>query len=320
MIGAIQDLDPATMRKRIFTRNRKAEARSLDPAVDRRGALVERIEDPLALLPVDSGAAVDDIQHGKAAFSAERDHDRRRSGRVLDRVRHEIVDDGAQLDGVAYHHGRLQLLLERHHSRQRRELVLAQHAPHQLEHGNGSRRLGLQRARLVVIEQVLDQLLQRQRVLAHDADNLALFRRQLAAHVVAQQFRAFAYRGQRRLELVRHVPQEPVLLLLEIVQPRTQPFEALPEITQVLRPVDLDRVPEVGGAHPADRLIELPDRTGDQHGEEYREREGDGRGGERQVQPLLPSLRRDLLQALDGALGQPVRGGEHLRARSARRA
>ena len=77
-------------------------------------------------------------------------------------------------------------------------------------------RLRLHRARLVVGEQVLDQLLQRQRVLADDAHDLALLGRQLAADVVAQQLGAFAHRGERRLELVRDVPQEAVLLLLEL--------------------------------------------------------------------------------------------------------
>jgi hypothetical protein len=33
--------------------------------------------------------------------------------------------------------------------------------------------------------------------------------------------------------------------------------------------------------------------------------------GEREVQPLLPALGRDVLQALDGALGQLIRRGEH---------
>ena len=107
--------------------------------------------------------------------------------------------------------------------------------------GHGPHRLRLHRARLVVGEQVLDQLLQRQRVLADDAHDLALLGRKLAADVVAQQLGAFAHRGQRRLELVRDVAQEPVLLLLELVQPRAQPFEALPEVAQILRAVDLDR-------------------------------------------------------------------------------
>ena len=100
-------------------------------------------------------------------------------------------------------------------------------------------------------------------------------RRKLAADVVAQELGAFAHRGERRLELVRNVAQEAVLLLLEIVQARAQPFEPLPEVAQVLRAVDLDRVREVGGAHLADRLVELANRPRDQHGEQDRQRERD---------------------------------------------
>ena len=68
---------------------------------------------------------------------------------------------------------------------------------------------------------------------------------------------------------------------------------------------------EVGGAHPPYRLVELPDRTRDQHREKNRQRERDGRRGEREIQPLLPSLGRDVLQPLDGAFGQLIRSGEH---------
>ena len=68
---------------------------------------------------------------------------------------------------------------------------------------------------------------------------------------------------------------------------------------------------EVGGAHPADRLVELPNRARDQHGEKDRQRERDRRRGERQVQPLLAALRRDLLQPLDRALGELVGRREH---------
>ncbi len=93
----------------------------------------------------------------------------------------------------------------------------------------------LHRARLMVGEQVLDQLLQRQRVLAHDAHDVALLGRQLAADVVAQQLRALAHGGERRLELVRDVAQETRLLLLELRQPAAQPFEPLADVAQVLR-------------------------------------------------------------------------------------
>ena len=189
--------------------------------------------------------------------------------------------------------------------------MLAQHAPHHVGHGNRPHRLRLHRARLMVGEEVLDQLLQRQRVLADDAHDLALRRRQRAPDVVAQELRSFAHRRERRLELVRHMPQEPVLLLLEIVQPPAQPFEPLAEVAQVLRSVDFDLVREVRGAQPPYRLVELPDGTRDQHGEKNRQRERDGRRGEREIQPFLPSLRRDFLQPLDGAFGQLIRSGEH---------
>ena len=97
-----------------------------------------------------------------------------------------------------------------------------------------------------------------------------------------------------------------VLLLLELVQARAQPFEALAEVAHVLRAVDLDRVREVGGPHLPDRLIELADRPCDQDGEGDRQQHRDRAGGERQVAPGLAALRRRLLQPLDLALGQPV--------------
>ena len=310
-IGAIENFDSPAVRQRILAGDREPQTRALDAAFDGGPALVERIEDALALLRVDAGTAIDDVEHGEPLLRAERNHDRRRARRILDRIRHEVVDDRAHLVGIADDLRGHELLVEGHHPRKRRELVLAQHALHHVLHRHGPHRLRLHRARLVVGEEILDQLLQRQRVLADDAHDLPLFRRQLAADVVAQELRAFAHRGERRLELVRDVPQEPVLLLFEIGQARAQPFEALPEVAQVLRSVHFDPVREVGGAHPADRLVELPNRARDQHGEKNRQRERDRRRGEREVQPLLPPLRRDFLQPLDRALGQLVRRGEH---------
>ena len=114
------------------------------------------------------------------------------------------------------------------------------HAPHDVGEHDRPERRGLERARLVVGEQVLDQLLQRQRVLAHDAHDVAAARGDSSpADVVAQELGALAHRGERRLELVRDVAQEARLLLLELGQARAQPFEPLPEVAQVLRAVDV---------------------------------------------------------------------------------
>ena len=201
------------------------------------------------------------------------------------------------------------------HPRERGELVLAHDAAHDVGQLHRPDRRRLHRARLVVREQVLDQLLQRQRVLADDAHDVLLLRRQRAADVVAQELGAFAHRGQRRLELVRDVAQEAVLLLLEIGQPGPQPLEPLPEVAQVLRSVDLDRMGEVGGAQLADRLVELADRSRDQHGEHDRERHGDARGGEGQPGPLLSTRRRGLGEILGRAVGERARRDlERLRA------
>ena len=81
----------------------------------------------------------------------------------------------------------------------------------------------------------------------------------LAPDAVPQQLDALANGGERRLQFVRDMTQEPRLLLFELVQARAQPLEALPEVAHILRPVHLDRVSEVGGRHLANRLVELAD-------------------------------------------------------------
>ncbi len=201
--------------------------------------------------------------------------------------------------------------VERDHPRDGRELLLAQHAADDVGQRDRTERGRFERARLVVREEILDQLLQRQCVLAHDAHDLVLLRRQPAADVVAQELRALAHGSERRLELVRHVAQEPRLLLLELVQARTQPFEPLADVAQVLRTVHFDCVSEIGRAHLADRLVELANRTRDEHGEDNRQRQRNRDGSERQVEPFLASLRRGLLQALDRTLRKLRRGIEH---------
>src|SRR5690606_41667816 len=53
--------------------------------------------------------------------------------------------------------------------------------------------------------------------------------------------RALADRRQRRLQLVRDLPHERRLLLLELREPAPQPIELLAELLDVARPVHRDR-------------------------------------------------------------------------------
>ena len=80
--------------------------------------------------------------------------------------------------------------------------MLAHHPPEHVDQCNRTERLRLHAACLMIGQQIFDQLLQRQGVLAHDAYDFLLFRRQFAPDPVAQQLGAFAHRGQRRFELV----------------------------------------------------------------------------------------------------------------------
>ena len=129
--------------------------------------------------------------------------------------------------------------------------------------------------RALIVEQVLDEVLQLDAVVAHDADDLALRRRERSADLVVQQLRALAQRGERRLELVGEVAQEPVLLGLELGEAAAQPVQALAQRLQVLRTRDRDRTVEVRGAELPDRSVELADRPRDVP----RERERDAERG-----------------------------------------
>ena len=154
-------------------------------------------------------------------------------GGELDRVADQVVDDRAQLLRVGLDawpsraSSTSALALGAH-----RELVRARRLAHQRvqrDRAQLERRRGVQRA--LVVEQLLDQALQLDAVVPHDRHHLALRRRERPADLVVQQLGALAQRGQRRLQLVRQVAQEAVLLRLELVQPAAQPVEALAQRT-----------------------------------------------------------------------------------------
>ena len=261
LLQARGNLDPSPLRLRVFPGDGKAEARSLDAAVDRRGSLVERIEDARAIRGRDAAPLVDDVEHRESVAHAERELDRRVARRILDCIRQQVVDDRAQPLGVAGHRGGRELRIERDHARERGEPLLADDAADDVGHCDRTEGRGFHRARLVICEEVLDQLLQAERVVANDAHDVVLLGRKLPADAVAQQLGALAHRRERRLELVRDVTQEARLLLLEIGKAAPQPFEALADVAQILRAGDLDRVAEIRAAHTADREIELANRA-----------------------------------------------------------
>src|SRR6185503_10059211 len=140
------------------------------------------------------------------------------------------------------------------------------------------RRMGLPGAER---QQVLDELLQLDAVVAQDARDFLLLNVELADGAVEQQLRALADVRERRLELVRHVPQELVLLVSRLLEPMTQPFELSPERLDVVRAADGDRLAEVALAELANGAVDLAQRPPDEQQEQTDEdeRAGDQRGG-----------------------------------------
>ena len=81
-------------------------------------------------------------------------------------------------------------------------------------------------------QQVLDELLQLDAVVAQDARDLLLLAVELADRAVEQQLRAFADVRERRLQLVRHVAQELVLLVRRVLEAHAQPLELAAEASR----------------------------------------------------------------------------------------
>ena len=136
----------------------------------------------------------------------------------------------------------------------------------------------------------------RKRVLAQDRGDLALVLVDRADRAVEQEVSALADIRERRLELVRHVPQEPVALERDVEEARAQPFELAAKRGEVRRPADRDHLRERAAAEVADRAVDGAERA--QHVEP--EDAGDGECGrhERHDGPQQALLRRARL-ALD---------------------
>ena len=226
------------MRLGELARDGEAEAGAFDAAARLGAAAEEGVEDRVALLRRHAGPGIDHVDHrlrARLAAGARGDRDGAAAGvnltalpSRLSRIERSFSGSASTVDLVQVERQRLRLGAHR-------QLVRARHLAHQRverDRPRLERSRGVQRA--LVVEQVLDQPLQLDAVVAHDGDHLALRRRERPADLVVEQLRALAQRGERRLQLVGQVAQEAVLLRLELGQPAAQPVEALAERLQVL--------------------------------------------------------------------------------------
>lgn len=113
------------------------------------------------------------------------------------------------------------------------------------------------KARLLVVDQLLDELLQAAAVLVDDFNDGFLLLAQRPRHAFAEQLRPFSDGGQRRLQVMGNMAQKTILLLLELRQSSSQPVEPPAEIGKVLRACHRDPVGYFGAADGAYRAIDL---------------------------------------------------------------
>ncbi len=132
-------------------------------------------------------------------------------------------------------------------------------------------------------QQVFDEPVQLDAVVAQDGHHFALGVVQGSDRPVHEQFRALADVGQRRLELVRHVAQKPVSFLRQVEQAQPQPFELRAEPLEVARTGHFDRARKRAAAELADGAVDGAQRPADGQGQRQ-----DGDQGQRHQQRGLP--------------------------------
>ena len=126
-------------------------------------------------------------------------------------------------------------------------------------------------------------MLQLHAVLAQNPGDFALGALKLADRTVDQQLRALADVRERRLQFVRHVAQEPVLLLRQFKQAQAQPVELRRELLQVPGSPYRDRAREFAAPKLIDRAVDRADGPAEQVREQ-----ADRQDGHRHQQQCLP--------------------------------
>ncbi len=222
------------------------DARAAYRACPRLASLVEGIEDAGALLARDARSLVGDIELERVAVEARGETDDASLRRKLHGIGQKVIEHDAQFFRISGDHHVRGGDIEGEAPRPDRESLVLGDAPDHFPDVHGAEIHGdLAELARAERKQVLDQLLQLYTVVAQDLRDLALLRGQLADRLLGQEFRALAQRRERRLQLVRDLAQEAVLLLLDFKQLAPHPLQPLAELLQVLRPVDCHRHAEL---------------------------------------------------------------------------
>ena len=238
----------------------------------------------LAILAGDPGAAVGDIQHQLGAGGPRAQVDGTALGRVLDGVRHQVLEDQTNLAAIGDERHVLDAHVEAHPLRQQSELLVLQN----LLHERPEAKLGGLEADAGGLpgaegEEVLDHALQLDAVLAQDGGHLALVGIELSHGPVHQELGALADVCERGLQLMRYVPEEPIALVRQLEQTLPQPLELAAEALEIVGARHRDRIGEGALAELADGSVELAQRPADAEGEDE-----DGDERERQEGRRLP--------------------------------
>ena len=255
-----------------------------------RAAGVERVENMCTLFRPECPDRCPRRRARDFARAARADVDRAALRRIFDRVGQQVLEDQPQLAAVGDQRDILDLHFEPHALGEQRELLVLQHL---LDDGAQAELAGLETDAVGLPraegEQVLDEPLQLDAVLAQDAGDFALIGVELADSAIHQQFGAFADVGERRFQLVRHVPQKAVAFVCEIEQAAAQPFELAGKALEVHRPGHRDGPREGAAAELADGAIQLAQRPA--HGErEPQDRDERHRQQQRRLPPQ-PAVR-----------------------------
>src|SRR5882724_11468809 len=301
------DFDAALVCANVFPDDGETEAGAFDGAGIFRAALIKRFEYPAPILGKNAGALVHDVDYDVRPASAQLHANRAPGGGEFDRVRKQVVRDRFHLVLIGFYvefgGGQVQAEVLGSH-RQRMLLGDARHEALQIELRERQRRSVELRA--VVTEQILDQLLQAQRVLSQDTRNFELAGRHFSGDFVRKQFHPFTQRRQRRLEFMGNVTQESRFLLFQVEQAQAQPVELPAERFQVGRTIDGDARIETPLAQSLYCRFKLRYRLGNEHGGTNHQQQGDRY--QRQQLPENESLNfaRHLLHGVDFAVHQRV--------------